>query len=276
MRNLFKLSTVVVLMVMFPFTGCQMENADEKDQQPFIYRSINKKEVEKEVSSIIYPLPTAYEVTELLKEIGASYILSISNPVKKAEMYFTTKSKAINLGIYSADLCYASTYNQKQKTYDYINASYFLIEELDFSEAVDNNLPQKIEQAGNQKKEMIELITHTFHHTYKYLNQTGRASVSLLVLAGSWLEALYIATHISDDTYHNKKMIEIIMLQKQSLNKLFELMYVHNSNIYIAQTMKELNILHHLFNQLNQGSITSEQYQAIADEVAKVREMMVH
>ena len=65
-------------------------------------------------------------------------------------------------------------------------------------------------------------ITKTFYDTYEYLNNNGRGSVSVLVLAGSWVEALYISTHISEDTYNNVEMIKIIMEQKEPLNKLMD------------------------------------------------------
>ena len=59
-----------------------------------------------------YPLPTAFEITNMLNEAGAPYILSISNPASNAGNYFTQVEKAINLGVYGADLSYASTYDE--------------------------------------------------------------------------------------------------------------------------------------------------------------------
>ena len=63
------------------------------------------------------------------------------------------------------------------------------------------------------KKVFVKLITNTFYSTYEFLNESGRGSVSVLVLSGSWIEALYIATHKAEDTYNNIEMIKIIMEQ---------------------------------------------------------------
>jgi D-arabinose 1-dehydrogenase-like Zn-dependent alcohol dehydrogenase len=157
-----------------------------------------------------------------------------------------------------------------------MNASNKLIEELDFSDAIDENLPEKIEQAENDKDQMIELITNTFYNTYEYLNKTNRGSVSVLVLAGSWVEALYIAMHISEDTYNNVEMVKIVMDQKEPLQKLMDLIAEHGSSEAVTETGTLLTPIHTLYQNLDEGSISQSQMEAIAAEVARVRAEIVN
>ena len=81
----------------------------------------SKNEVLKEISD--YPLPTSFEVTRLLIESGASYILDLCNKTDNVSKYISLKSKALNLGVYGADLSYAATYNQTQETMQFLEAS---------------------------------------------------------------------------------------------------------------------------------------------------------
>ena len=74
----------------------------------------NKADVIHEISE--YPLPSSFDVTKLLVEAGASYILNLCNPVDNVNRYISLKSRALNLGVYGADLSYAATYNQAQET----------------------------------------------------------------------------------------------------------------------------------------------------------------
>lgn len=263
------MATAVVLLA-----GCS-GNSNKKEQNSSLVYTLKKDQVKTEVAEFVYPLPTAFEVTQMLNRIGASYILSLSNPAENAEKYFTEKSRALNLGVYSADLSYASTYNQKQITIDYMNASNKLIEELDFSDAIDENLPEKIEQAENDKDQMIELITNTFYNTYEFLNKTNRGSVSVLVLAGSWVEGLYIAMHISEDTYNNVEMVKMVMDQKEPLQKLMDLITEHASDNAVAETGTLLTPIHTIYSELGEGSISQSQMEAIAAEVAGIREQIV-
>jgi lipopolysaccharide biosynthesis regulator YciM len=199
----------------------------------------------------------------------------LSNPVANVDKYLTEKSQAINLGIYSSDLSYASTYRQQQETIDFMNASKALIDKLDISPALDKELLEAIENNLDNKDELVNVITNSFYNTYEYLNKNDRGSVSLLVIAGSWVEALYIATHISEETFSNKEMVAIIMEQKEPLNKLMSMLEIHAADADIQSTIEDLKILQEIFNSVDEGSITMDQLDAIEKNVAVLRDKYV-
>ena len=237
--------------------------------------TLEKARVEQDVREFVYPLPTTFEVTEMLNRIGAAYILTLSNPVSNVERYLTEKAKAINLGIYSADLSYASTYNQKQATIDYMDVSKKLIDALNISGAISPDIVEQIEANEDNKDALVNLITDTFYDTYEVLNRADRGSVSMLVLAGSWVEALYIVTHITEDTFKNKEMVKIVMDQKSSLNTLMNLMSVVKEKPAVAEVMADLKPVHDIYNSIDAGSITEKQMENIIREVGLVRAKMV-
>nr|WP_319400205.1 hypothetical protein [uncultured Carboxylicivirga sp.] len=271
MKSIFPIVSLIIVTSVI-FASC---NSGSKSSTKSSTPEIKKENVEKEVRDFVYPLPTSFQVTEMLNRIEAAYILSLSNPVANVEKYLTEKSQALNLGVYSADLSYASTYNQKQETVDFMNASKSLIEELDIAPALDKNLLEKIESNLDDKDELVDVITNSFYDTYEYLNKNDRGSVSLLVLAGSWVEALYISTHISEDTFNNKEMVVIIMNQKEPLNKLMALLKQQEADADIAETIEDLKILHEIYNSVDAGSITEDQLTAIQENVAVVRDKFI-
>lgn len=237
--------------------------------------AIDKEKLEAGVREYVYPLPTSFELTELLNRIEASYIIELGNPSAKVENYLTEKAKALNLGVYSADLSYASTYNQQQYIVDYMAASRKLVESLDMTAAVDPELPKKIEQNENNKDELITLISESFYDTYDYLNKNNRAPVAMLIIAGSFVEGLYIATNISDNTFNNKEMIKIVMTQKDPLNKLMDLLETYVETEYVRQTMEDLAPLYATFNGIEAGGITEQQLIDIKAQVKSLREKIV-
>jgi hypothetical protein len=236
---------------------------------------LDKGRVEQDVREFVYPLPTSFEVTEMLNRIGASYILSLTNPATNVEKYLTEKSKAINLGIYGADLSYASTYNQKQEIISMMDVSKKLIDALNISGAISPDIIEQVEANQDDKDKLVELITNTFYDTYEYLNRSERGAVSMLVLSGSWVEGLYITTHISQDTYNNKEMVKIVLDQKASLNKLVSLMELVKDNPAVAETLTQLSELNKIYNTIENGAITKEQFDAIVKNVYIVRNQMV-
>jgi len=276
MRKYFMPQTLVLVLmaIILVFPACKMGRKSSGNDSA-ASGELDKARVEKDVREFVYPLPTSFEVTEMLNRIGAAYILTLTNPVANVEKYLTEKSKAINLGIYGADLSYASTYNQKQEVISFMDVSKRLIDALNISGAISPDIVEQVEAYQDDKDKLVEIITNSFYDTYEYLNRTDRGSVSMLVLAGSWVEALYISTHISQDTYNNKEMVKIVMDQKASLNKLVSLMEVVKDNAAVAETLSLLANIHAIYNSIEEGAISKDQMDAIVKEINVVRTKMV-
>ena len=276
MRQLLnpKVALTLITSVVLLLTSCNMKRKSSGDgsQDGAV---LEKTTVEEKVREFVYPLPTAFEVTEMLNRIGAAYILTLSNPVSNVERYLTEKSKALNLGIYSADLSYASTYNQKQSVIDYMDVSKKLIDALNISGAISQDVIEQVEANQDNKDELVNIITNTFYDTYEYLNQANRGSVSLLVLAGTWVEGLYIVTHITENVYYNKEMVTIIMKQKASLDTLMELMQVAKDDPAVAETISELLPLYNTYLAVENDAITEAQVLFITKEIYRVRNKIV-
>ncbi len=242
------------------------------------HESLTKKEVGQKVYEFTYPLPTAFEITEMLNRIDANYILDICNAQSNADNYLSETQRATNLGIYSADICYASTYNQKQTVMDYMEIIKQLIDELDMTSAVDPNLPQKIEDSENDKAELTDLITESFYDCYDYLNRNGRGPVSMLIVSGSWVEGLYLATHISEFTFDNKEIVKIVMSQKEPLENLMEILAKEEftDNSAVDSVKNQLAPLHEIYSQVSEGGLSQAQLEEIKVEVDKVRTEMTN
>jgi len=215
-----------LLVIVYSFTGCTGKSTKSKESKESRTATgeltESKDQVIKEISD--YPLPTSFEVTRLLIESGASYILDLCNKTDNVSKYISLKSKALNLGVYGADLSYAATYNQTQETMQFLEASSNLIDELQISTAFNQTLVDRVEANIDNVDSLISIISDSFYDSYKYLQENNQDKISLLVMAGSWIEALYITTQITvvpqgDD----QKIIDIISDQESSLSKLLEI-----------------------------------------------------
>lgn len=269
--SIWGISSLLIAMS-FVMASC---NTDAKKGQKSNAVQIDKAEVENEVREFVYPLPTSFEIVEMLNKIEASYIFELTNSTDNASKYFTEKEKALNLGVYGGDLSYASTYNQKQETLNFMDASRALLEGLDLQGAVSEDLPEQIEANEDNKEVLVELITNSFYDTYDFLQRNNRAPVSALVMAGAWVEGLYIATHISEETFNSKEMIEIVLKQKDPLVKLMEILSDYKTEASVAETIDDLSELASIYASIESTAITQEQMKQIAEESLKVRTKFV-
>ena len=76
----------------------------------------------------------------MLTELEVGYIIGISNPVENTKKYFSSTTRAINLGVYGADLSYATLYNMQQEVINYLNAIRSLSNELNMSKIYNEDL----------------------------------------------------------------------------------------------------------------------------------------
>jgi hypothetical protein len=214
-------------------------------------------------------------VINLLNKAGASYILSLNNPVENVDKYFTEKSKALNLGVYGADLSYASTYQMKQETMNYLNVSKKLIEDLQITSAFNKDFADRVESNLDNKDELIQIITDSFYDTYEFLMNEGKDNISLLVMTGSWIEGLYITTQIALVSQNNEDILKIIANQKDPITKLFELMEPFADDAAVAEVKEMLKPIKSMFDKVEGEEITPEQFDKIEKEISKVRTSII-
>jgi hypothetical protein len=212
-RSIYFIS-VAIISTLFIFTAC---GGDKKKK--------HGSGSGDESALFAYPIPTTFEVTDLLNKAGASYILSVTNDVNNIDKYVTVRSKALNLGVYSADLCYSSTYNMHQDVMTFLNATKLLLDQLEINTPFNQTLAEKLGGTEQDKDSAIVIVTETIKDTYNYLKSNGKEDISLLVMAGSFVEGLYITTQMATTSPENEALLKAVAAQKTifvELNKLLE------------------------------------------------------
>jgi hypothetical protein len=263
----------LAILLIFSLSACKNQKSSQsKSQEDAAAGQVEAKdEVISEITD--YPLPTSFEVTTLLVEAGASYILDLCNHVDNVDKYINLKSKALNLGVFGADLSYAATYRQTQETMQYLNASARLIDELQIG-SFDKELVDKVEDNIDNVDSLINLISDSFYKTYEYLNMNEQDELSILVMAGSWIEAMYITTQISIISADNAKIVEIINEQSGTLDKLLEVMEPVSENEMSASVFAGLSSIQEIY-QSAEGDISGDMLEELIAKTDELRTEIV-
>ncbi len=234
------------------------------------------KEKEKLVEEVTgYPIPTSIEITEMLNQAGASYIFELGNSTDNVDNYVTQANKALNLGLYGADLSYAVTYRQTQETMHYLKASKKLIDDLNISTSFNDSLQIRVEANLDNPDSLINIISDSFYETYKYLNSNEQNKLSILVITGSWIEGMYITSQIAMTSVENEEFKEIIVNQKSSLKKLLEVMEPVKNEGDVISIYKRINDIKIEYDNIEQKA-TDAQIEAINSKVTSLRESIVN
>lgn len=272
-RKNFTLSGLffIVLMISFTLSSCVNSSKDGSKKETQESSKSIVSELDKDVSEFVYPLPSAYEVTELLNNIGIGYMLGMSNSVENVSRYFTAKSKAYNMGIYATDLSYASTYKMTQETMLYLEALNQLGSDLGISSIYNEDLLKSIESNVNNKDSLIEIISITINETYDYLNKNGKGDLSILMVAGGWIEGMYLTTNVSENYQNNPEIVKVIYAQKPSLVNLLKIADERKENSEIQELIDDLQPIKKAYDDVTNANLTDDQIRAIASAVETLR-----
>ena len=258
----------ITAMAAFALNSCGTKQAKEAEEL-----EVTKEQAFEGVTN--YPIPTSFEVIQMINKAGASFIIDICNEVKNADKYFTEKEKAINLGIYGADLAYSTTYQMKQETMNYLKVSKKMIDELNISTGFNRELAERVEKNIDNKDSLVLIITDSFYDSYKYLVENGKDNLSLMVITGSWVEGLYITSQIALTSRNNTDFVKIMANQKAPLAKIIELMQARSAQPEMAEMVKTLQPIADVYNTIQGETLTNEQFQAIVENIAKIRNAMI-
>lgn len=176
-------------------------------------------ELDGKVFSIPSPIQTAY----LIKGAGVTYNKDILNVPSKVTGYSTNFKKAVNLGIYGADLGYVTLYDQTQDAISFLTAVKTLGDDLGVSSAFDMELVERFEKNIGNQDSVLSLVSEAYKSSDKYLKNNDQNHIGALILAGGWVESLYFTTNSAEMTSNNE-IINRVGEQKNTVYNLIKLL----------------------------------------------------
>ncbi len=211
------------------------------DQQDTTVKEIRAKKTK----NIFFNIPSPMETAGLLKKAGAQYNAKILNDVKNVDRYTSSSQQALNLGIFGADLSYASVFNQTQESMFYTAATRKLADKLDITAAFNDRTIERMEKNMNDRDSLLTIISETYWTMDAYLKENDRDHLSALMIAGGWVEGLYIATQVAQAN-DSPELRQRIAEQKLSLGDLAALIgtYDHPLVNDVRTDLKELEAIY--------------------------------
>jgi hypothetical protein len=260
-----------ILMVAVVLAGCGSEKKKSDEEDLSFSESEVKAGILEDINSakqIFYSLPSPLETAMLIKNAGASYNEEFLNPVVNTSNYTTNKSMALNLGIYTTDLSFASLFDQTQTSIEYMNAAKRMADGLGILDAIDNNTIQQLEENVNNRDRIMDIISETFMNSSSFLTENERPALATIVLVGGWVEGLYIASNlVGNADIEGNKLVERIADQKLSFDIVLRLLEDNKDNVDVAEILTDLGDLKQTYDKIR---ITTTSISAVPDEESNV------
>ena len=192
------------------------------------------------INNSLFSIPSPHQAALLIDELGINYNAEFINPIEKASKYEGTFDVALNLGVYGTDLGYLNIYGQLQNSIKYFHNIKNIADELGILSSYDKEMLAHIEDNFENRDSIMFYLSKIYRESDILLERDNRAHISALVIAGGWIESLYILTQCYK-LHQNNDLRNRIGEQKHTLHNLVELLspYYYESENYS-----------HLINQL--------------------------
>src|SRR5690606_28830350 len=116
MKQLIKHS-ILSAIVFATACGEPTEKRDtEGDNQQSALELEAAEPIAKRTEKVYYPIPSPEQMFSFISDAGVEYSFDLVHEVAKAENYVDPAKKALNFGVYTADLAYAAAYQDIKTT----------------------------------------------------------------------------------------------------------------------------------------------------------------
>ena len=183
----------------------------------------------------LFNVPSPIQLAGVIQKVQLPYNKELLNDVNKYQNYTTTFKQALNLGIYGANLGYINVFEQLPDAAAYFGAIRALSKELGIMNTFNEETMQRIERNNGNKDSLLYIASIMYRESDQYLMDAERNEVGALILAGGWVESLYLLTHIQSPSEMKPEIQELIGQQKAALNNLIDILrpyYGQSSNDY--------------------------------------------
>ncbi len=246
----------------------------------------------------LFSIPSPLQTAMLIQKTGSPYDKGILNTKENMNQYATDFSKALNLGIYGADLGYVSMYNKTQDAISYLAAVKKLSDDLGLSGAFDTQTMERFNKNISNKDSMMMLVGLAYRSGDAFLKNNKRNDISGLILAGGWIESLYFSLQVNK-AKENEEVKRRVADQKQAISSIVKLLSQSVAKPEYTDIINELKELSKVYDSIEYKyvyempetdvaaktttinshtdvSITKEQLEKITVKVESIRKKIVN
>jgi hypothetical protein len=244
-----------------------------------------------QITETFFQVPSPGEMLTFIKMVGGKNNKNVSflNSPDNQKNYTDNKSKALNFGIYSCDLSYCSIFEIGSEALKYFKVVKQLGDQIGVSSAISPEVLKRLEGNIGNPDSLSVITDDVYFSSFESLEASKQGPTLSLVVAGGWIESLYIATSLAK--YDAKSLVvERLADQKYTLDNLIEFLKKYESDSNVAAVLAQYTELQAEFNKIGEKDaaastdktknvlgggkelvISADQYKSIVEKIKVIR-----
>ena len=269
----------------------QKKGSDETDSTAVTSDSTLTTTVED--NEVSYNLPSPLQIAFVFKKSGAGFISTLPNNKLNTTKYNTDNyKKAVNFGVYSADLAYCLFNKKYQESKEYLKACKDVGSYLGLDKAFESeHMAERFDKNISNDDSLVKIISGVQLKTDVMFEENKQTHIKVLALTGAWTESLYIACEVY--TKDKNKKIQASLLEQLLLSETIvkALKNSKNSEPEVAALTASVEKIHATFSAIpsvakamekdeeidfNFMTISDEEMRPIIEAVKTLRSEMIN
>jgi hypothetical protein len=246
--------------------GGNRNDSDSQDLNTLLGEKSSQSELsisEETMNEIIQSLPSPLEIATLIRETGLRYNPDFLNSTNNAKLYSTDTEKALAMGIYSGDLGYINIYEKSSAAFNYLGTVKRLADDLMIGQFFDIETIKRIASNSSKIDSLLYISTMSFEKMDRYLRDQKRSKLSVLLVTGTWIESVYLATQVVNNK-RNDDLVERIAEQKMILDQILLIVSAYEDDALFKKVSDDLR---RLKNEYDKVTITYNYQEPVTKEI---------
>ena len=189
------------------------------------------------------------EIAALIKSLKVPFSKDILAPTKNIDGLNTNFKRAIGFGVYGADLGYINMYSQNSMVLDYITGIKTLADGLKVGQFFDFTTLKRLATNKENIDSLMHISTQNFNKIDAHLKETNRSSLSCVIVAGVWIEGLYLSCQVAS-IIDSDKMNESIGEQKIAFTTLYKMLSLYKKDPNISELVEDMKELKSIYDEV--------------------------
>ncbi len=259
-----------ILFLIIPFlilASCKNQQNESDFSKEFAVPDSVLHEGELEISQqamdeIVQNVSSPVEMAALIKSLGVPFSKNHLATTDYVDSYNTNYQKALGLGIFGADLGYLNMYNKTSTVIDYITAIKTLADGLRVGQFFDFTTLKRLATNNENLDSLMYISVQNFNRMDQYLRESNRSNLSSLIIAGIWIESMYLVGEVTRQN-PSPELVEKIGEQKIILANLMLILKNYEQDPKFKDLVDDFRDIQALYKDV---TITYEKGEPVAVE----------
>jgi len=201
-----------------------------------------------------FNIPSPSEQFSLISKMDGKKNTAIMHDPNLADSYTGSAQKALNFGVYTADVAYLTSFNETNKYLTYFGKLEKLGNDIGVAQVFGKELGELAKKWDGNADSLFRLSDETYNKTFQRLIEIDKGNELSLMLVGGWIESMHLMIGSSKGYGKSPKLEQAIADQKLVAENLLEFLVSYQDNADVAKYTSEISGILDIYNTMDCSS----------------------